>query len=94
MEDQIAHKTFLSYSDGEQKAFIDWIYSAKTDETKVKRIAKTLNRLTKGQKEYISCSTSKPFLQKYISGLATKTSNLFLSILICHTYCSFVKGKC
>ena len=51
-EDPTAHRTFLSYSDGEQKAYVDWIYSAKTDETKVERIAKTLNRLTKGKKFY------------------------------------------
>lgn len=48
MEDSIAYKTFLSYSDGQQKEFIDWIYSAKTDDTKVERIALTLNRLEKG----------------------------------------------
>ena len=52
LEDPTAHLIFLSYSDGEQKAYVDWIYSAKTDETKVERIAKTLNRLTKGQKFY------------------------------------------
>jgi uncharacterized protein YdeI (YjbR/CyaY-like superfamily) len=52
MEDQTAHNTFLSYTDGEQKAYVDWIYSAKTDETKVERIAKTLNKLIKGQKFY------------------------------------------
>jgi hypothetical protein len=52
LEDPTAHQTFLNYSDGEQKAYVDWIYSAKTDETKVERIAKTLNRLTKGQKFY------------------------------------------
>jgi hypothetical protein len=45
-----AHKTFLSYSDGEQKAFINWIYSARTDKTKVERISKTLDKLEKGQK--------------------------------------------
>ena len=52
LEDPTANQTFLSYSDGEQKAYVDWIYSVKTDETKVERIAKTLNRLTKGQKFY------------------------------------------
>jgi hypothetical protein len=52
MEDPVSHKTFLSFSDGEQKAYIDWIYSAKTDNTKVDRIARTLNRLSKGQKFY------------------------------------------
>lgn len=50
MDDPTAHRVFLSYSDGEQKAFIDWIYSAKTDDTKVERIAKTLNKLAKQQK--------------------------------------------
>lgn len=52
IENPIAHKTFLSFSDGEQKAYINWIYSAKTDETKVERIAKTLNRLVIGQRFY------------------------------------------
>lgn len=37
--------SFLSYSAGEQQSIIDWIYSAKTDETKVERIAKTLGRI-------------------------------------------------
>ena len=50
LEDPIAHKTFSGFSDGEQKAYINWIYSAKTDETKVERIAKTLNRLVIGQR--------------------------------------------
>jgi len=50
LEDPIAHNTFLSYTDGQQKEFIEWIYSAKTDDTKVERIAETLNRLAKQQK--------------------------------------------
>ena len=49
-EDPIAYKTFLSYTEGQQKEFIDWIYSAKTDETKVRRIAETLNKLNKQEK--------------------------------------------
>jgi hypothetical protein len=44
------HKTFLRLSDREQKAFIDWIYAAKTEPTKVARIAKTLDKLAKGQR--------------------------------------------
>lgn len=43
-----ACKTFLGFTEGEQKAYIDWIYSAKKDDTKVERIAKTINRLLKG----------------------------------------------
>lgn len=46
------YKTFLSYSDAVKKHFTDWIYSAKTDETKVKRIAETLDKVSKGQKFY------------------------------------------
>ena len=45
-----AYETFLSYTEGEQKAFIDWIYSAKRDETKVERITKTLDALEKRKK--------------------------------------------
>ncbi len=41
---------FMTYTNGEQKAFTEWIYSARTDETKVERIAKTLDKIVKGQK--------------------------------------------
>lgn len=40
-----ALEKFRSYSDGEQKAMLDDIYSAKTDTTKVVRIAKLIDRL-------------------------------------------------
>lgn len=46
------YEKFLNYSDGEKKAFINWIYSAKTDETKTERIVKTLEKVEKGQKFY------------------------------------------
>jgi hypothetical protein len=49
-EDPIAYKVFLSSTDGQQKEYIDWIYSAKTDNTKVKRIAEALNKLAKGER--------------------------------------------
>lgn len=49
-EEPIAYKAFLDDTDGQQKEFIDWIYSAKTDHKKVERIAETLNKLVKGQK--------------------------------------------
>lgn len=42
-----AYERFLQFTEGEQKAFIDWIYSAKTDETKVKRIATTIDKALK-----------------------------------------------
>jgi len=50
IDDPTAHKTFLSYSDGQKKEFIDWIYSAKTDDTKVERITETLRKLAKKNK--------------------------------------------
>ena len=47
-----AYETFLTYKPGEQKLFIDWIYSAKREETKADRIAKTLIKIEKGEKLY------------------------------------------
>ena len=46
-DEPLAYKTFLGYTEGEQKAFIDWISSAKKEETKVDRIVKTINKLLK-----------------------------------------------
>jgi hypothetical protein len=43
-------ETFLGYSNGEQKRMIDWIYSAKTDETKVRRISETLDKILKNRR--------------------------------------------
>lgn len=50
LDEPKALETFLAYKNGEQKAFIEWIYSAKTDETKIERIVKTINKVVKGQK--------------------------------------------
>lgn len=44
------YETFLTYTNGEQKTIIEWIYSAKTDTTKVNRIAKTINKIVTGNK--------------------------------------------
>lgn len=41
---------FGTYTDGERKAFVDWIYSAKSEETKVERIAKTIIMVENGEK--------------------------------------------
>lgn len=43
---------FVAYSDGEKKAFIDWIYSAKTEQTKADRIAKTMLMIQTGERFY------------------------------------------
>lgn len=43
---------FNSLSESERKFYIDWIYSAKRQETKVDRLAKAINRLMNGLKLY------------------------------------------
>lgn len=47
-----AHQNFLNFSESEQKYYIDWIYSAKKDETKIERIVKTIDRVAKGVRFY------------------------------------------
>jgi len=47
-----ALKFFNSLSESEHKYYIQWIYSAKKEETKVERLAKTIDRLTRGLKMY------------------------------------------
>ncbi|SJZ63320.1 YdeI/OmpD-associated family protein [Sediminibacterium ginsengisoli] len=51
-DNPLAHKVFLSYTEGEQKAFINWITDAKTTATKVDRITRTLSLLEKGLKHH------------------------------------------
>ena len=50
-EDGVLAK-FEDYTAGQKKAFIDWINSAKTEETKVERIAKTIIMVQNGEKFY------------------------------------------
>ncbi|MDR2036538.1 MAG: YdeI/OmpD-associated family protein [Bacteroidales bacterium] len=47
-EDGVSEK-FETYGDGEKKAFIDWIYSAKTEQTKVDRIARMMIMIQNGE---------------------------------------------
>jgi len=49
-DDTEALKFFNLLNESEQHNYVKWIYSAKTDQTKVDRIAKTLDRLSKHQK--------------------------------------------
>ena len=51
-ESKVVYERFLSFTEGEQKAYLDWIYSAKTEDTKVERIAKMMERLEKKLKFY------------------------------------------
>jgi Domain of unknown function (DUF1905)/Bacteriocin-protection, YdeI or OmpD-Associated len=50
LDEPNAYEIFLAYTDGEKKAFIDWIYSAKKEETKIERIAKTISKIQKRQR--------------------------------------------
>ena len=47
-----ALKFFNLLSESERKFYIVWIYSAKREETKIDRLAKTVNRLSKHLKLY------------------------------------------
>lgn len=47
-----AHHFFNTLSESEKKFYIQWVYSAKKEETKIDRLAKTINRLAKGLKLY------------------------------------------
>ena len=44
-EPQFIYKNFQSLTDGQRKEFIDWIYDAKTEDTKAKRILKMIEEL-------------------------------------------------
>lgn len=50
-EDGVLEK-FEIYTDGQKKAFINWINSAKTEQTKADRITKTITMVQKGEKFY------------------------------------------
>jgi hypothetical protein len=50
-EDGVLEK-FETYSDGQKRAFIDWINSARTEQTKIDRIAKTIVMIQNSKKFY------------------------------------------
>ena len=49
-DDPAAYKFFQNCTDGQRKGFVDWIYSAKTEKTKIARIAATIGKLARGEK--------------------------------------------
>lgn len=51
-DEPVAYSFFMTLSESEQKYYIEWIYSAKREETKIDRMAKTINRLNQGLKLY------------------------------------------
>jgi len=50
LDEPNAFEIFLAYTDGEKRAFIDWIYSAKKEETKIERISKSISIIQKRQR--------------------------------------------
>lgn len=52
LDDEVAKQTFYGFKESEQKLWCDWINAAKREETKVKRIAETLNKLSLGMRFY------------------------------------------
>lgn len=51
-EEPKALKFFISLTESEKKYYIQWIYSAKKEETKINRLAKTIDRLLLGLKMF------------------------------------------
>ncbi len=47
-DEPIAKELFLTYSESEQKAFIDWIYRAKQPDTRAEKIVKAIKMILKG----------------------------------------------
>jgi hypothetical protein len=51
-DEPMAFEFFEKLSESEKKYYIQWIYSAKKEETKINRMAKAINRLQRGLKMY------------------------------------------
>jgi hypothetical protein len=49
-DDEAAHKYFFSLTPAEQKAYANWIYSAKKEETRISRMATAINMLGAGKR--------------------------------------------
>lgn len=50
LDEPQAYENFMTYTDSQKKAFIDWIYAAQKEDTRVQRIAETIGKLLKKQK--------------------------------------------
>jgi hypothetical protein len=49
-DEPVSLKFFSKLSESERKFYINWVYSAKKEETKIDRLATTINRLARGLK--------------------------------------------
>ncbi len=49
-ESKKVYEKFLLFTEGERKSYLDWIYGAKTEETKAKRIIEMMDRVAENIK--------------------------------------------
>lgn len=49
-DDPSAWKNFQKMKDGEKKRIVDWIYSVKTEELKIERMAEAINKIGRGER--------------------------------------------
>lgn len=54
-----AYRFFQHLSDSEKKYYIEWVYGAKKEETRINRIARSVERLMRGLKFYEKDETGK-----------------------------------
>jgi len=47
-DEPAAHQVFFALSENEQKQYVEWIYLAKREETRIERMAEAITRLTRG----------------------------------------------
>ncbi len=47
-DDPVAHQNFIRLSEGKQKEYIDWIYEAKKESTRIERMATMITNISKG----------------------------------------------
>jgi uncharacterized protein YdeI (YjbR/CyaY-like superfamily) len=49
-EPEEVFQNFSTFTEGEQKAYLDWIYEAKKEDTKTNRIVKMMDRLLENKR--------------------------------------------
>lgn len=47
-DEPFAHESFLLFSEGEQRKYINWIYTAKKESTRIERIARAIRAISHG----------------------------------------------
>ena len=52
MDEPVAHQFFNKLSETEKKYYVNWVYTAKREETRINRLTKTIDRLARGLKMY------------------------------------------